>query len=244
MKEEIGSHPVWNWPYVGEVHADVLLTTWIVMLLALVFFAFIGASYGKGKNVTKLQATFEGTTEYLADLAVGTLGRNGEPFVPLFVAIFFFIFLLNQVGFMPLKQLGLPFGGSPTADLNTTTALAIVVFVLIQIVGITRKGFGSFKHLIQPFPYLLPLNIVEEILRPATLALRLFFNIFVGELLLFVVASIISSHIVVGTFNLSIAAAVFPFLLQFFNFFVGGLQAFVFTLLTIVYMSSAVAEEH
>jgi len=244
VKEEIGSHPVWNWPVVGEVHADVLLTTWIVMVVALVFFAAIGLSYGKRSHVTKLQATFEGMTNYLADLAIGTLGRNGEPFVPLFIAIFFFIFLLNQVGFIPFKQLGLPFGGSPTADLNTTTALAIMVFVLIQGVGIVRNGFGNFKHLVQPHWALLPINIIEEIARPITLALRLFFNIFVGEILLFVIATIIASHILIGSFNLSGAAVVIPFLLQFFNFFIGTLQAFVFTLLTIVYMAGAVAEEH
>lgn len=244
MNEEIGSHPVWNLPVFGEVHADVLLTTWIVMGVALAFFAAIGLSYGKRTHVTKLQATFEGTTNYLADLAVGTLGRRGEPFVPLFIALFFFIFLLNQVGFIPFKQLGLPFGGSPTADLNTTTALAIMVFVLIQAVGIKNNGFKNYAHLVQPFAWMLPINLIEEVARPITLALRLFFNIFVGEILLFVIAKIIASHIVVGTFDLSATATVIPFLLQFFNFFVGTLQAFVFTLLTIVYMASAVAEEH
>jgi F-type H+-transporting ATPase subunit a len=244
LKEEIGAHPVWNLPVFGEVHADVLLTTWIVMAVSVVFFAYIGLSYGKRTHVTKLQATFEGTTNYLSDLAVGTLGRNGEPFVPLFIAIFFFIFLLNQVGFIPFKQLGLPFGGSPTADLNTTAALAIMVFLLVQGVGIARKGFGNFAHLAKPFPALLPINVLEEIARPITLALRLFFNIFVGEILLYVIATIIASHISIGAFNLSGAATVIPFLLQFFNFFVGTLQAFVFTLLTIVYMAGAVAEEH
>jgi F-type H+-transporting ATPase subunit a len=244
VKEEIGTHPVWNWPVIGEVHADVLLTTWIVMAAALLFFAYIGRSYGKRTHVTKLQATFEGITNYLADLALGTLGRNGEPFVPLFIALFFFIFLLNQVGFIPFKQLGLPFGGSPTADLNTTAALAIMVFLLIQSVGIARKGFGNFAHLLKPHWLLLPINLIEEIARPITLALRLFFNIFVGEILLFVIATIIASHILICSFNLSGVATVIPFFLQFFNFFIGTLQAFVFTLLTNVYLAGAVAEEH
>lgn len=245
MKEEVGTHPVWNWPVIGEVHADVLLTTWIVMAAALLFFAYIGRSYGKRAHVTKLQATFEGITNYLADLAIGTLGRSGEPFVPLFIALFFFIFLLNQIGFIPFKQLGLPFGGSPTADLNTTAALAIMVFLLIQSVGIARKGFfGNFAHLLMPHWTLAPINFVEEIARPITLALRLFFNIFVGEILLFVIATIIAAHISIGSFNLSGIATVMPFFLQLFNFFVGTLQAFVFTLLTIVYLAGAVAEEH
>ena len=92
--------------------------------------------------------------------------------------------------------------------------------------------------------FLGPLNVVEELARPVVLALRLFFNIFVGELLLFVIATIIASNVKVGPVNLSLAAAVIPFGLQFFNFFVGTLQAFVFTLLSIVYLSLATAEEH
>ena len=91
---------------------------------------------------------------------------------------------------------------------------------------------------------LLPLNVIEELARPVVLALRLFFNIFVGELLLFVVATIIASNVSVGPVNLSLGAAIVPFLLQFFNFFIGTLQAFVFTLLSIVYLSLATAEEH
>jgi len=245
VNEQIGDHPIWTWPIVGHVHADTLITTWIVMGLSLLFFATIGFSYGKpNRRISKRQATFEGIIEYLADLALSTLGRNGEPLVPFFVALFFFIFLLNQVGFLPFKHLGLPFGGSPTADLNTTVAYALIVFSLIQIVGISKHGIKQYAHLFKPFFFLFPINLIEEIARPVTLALRLFFNIFVGEILIFVIASIIASHITVGSFNLSLAASVAPILVQFFNFFVGTLQAFVFTLLTIVYMSAAVADEH
>jgi F-type H+-transporting ATPase subunit a len=245
VKEQIGTHPIWTMPLFGEVHADTIVTTWIVMLVSLVFFAIIGASYGKQtKNVSKLQATFESATEFLADTARGTLGPAAEGFTPFFIALFFFIFLLNQVGFLPFKQFGWLFGGSPTADLNTTVAYALIVFFLILGVGLQRKGIGYFGHLFQPFPILFPINLIEELARPVTLALRLFFNIFVGEILIFVATSIISGHIMIGSFNLSKAALVAPVLIQFFNFFVGSLQAFVFTLLTIVYMSAAVSEEH
>lgn len=245
MNEEIGQHPIWNWPLVGTVHADTILTTWVVMGVSLAFFAWIGASYGKRvKPVSKVQATFEGTTEFLADTALGTLGASGEAFVPFFISLFFFIFLLNQVGFLPFKQFGWLFGGSPTADLNTTVAYALIVFFMILIVGVAKKGLGYFGHLFKPFPVLFPINLIEEIARPVTLALRLFFNIFVGEILIFVATSIISGHIMIGSFNLSKAALGAPVLIQFFNFFVGSLQAFVFTLLTIVYMSAAVSEEH
>jgi F-type H+-transporting ATPase subunit a len=243
LKEEVGSHLTWQWPLVGSVHADTLLTTWLVMLVSLAFFWYLGRSY-KSNRVNKRQATFEGIVNYLADLTSSTIGKHGERFVPIFIGMFFFIFILNQIGFFPFKELGLPFGGSPTADLNTTVAFALLVFFGIQFVAVRQSGIKAYAHLFKPFAVLFPLNLVEELARPVVLALRLFFNIFVGELLLFVIATIIRSNVHVGPVNLSLGAAVVPFLLQFFNFFVGTLQAFVFTLLSIVYLSLATAEEH
>ena len=243
MKEEVGAHLTWQWPVVGSVHADTILTTWLVMLVSLAFFWYIGRSYNSNR-VNKRQATFEGIVNYLADLTSSTIGKHGERFVPIFIGMFFFIFILNQIGFFPFKELGLPFGGSPTADLNTTVAFALLVFFGIQFVAIRQSGIKAYAHLFKPFAVLFPLNVVEELARPVVLALRLFFNIFVGELLLFVIATIIRSNVHVGPVNLSLGAAIVPFLLQFFNFFVGTLQAFVFTLLSIVYLSLATAEDH
>ena len=243
MHEKIGEHFTWQWPLLGTVHSDTIVTTWIVMGIALIFFAWIGASY-RSPRVTKRQTVIESVINYIADLAVGVLGEQGEPFVPFFISLFIFIFLLNQFGFLPLKAFGLPFGGSPTADLNTTLAYAIMVFVLIQTVGIRKYGLGFYKHLAKPFWVLTPINVLEELARPATLAARLFFNIFVGELLFIIISSIITAKVMIGPVNLSLAVTVVPFFIQFFNFFVGTVQAFLFTLLAIVYLSLAVAEDH
>lgn len=243
MERNIGEHPEWHLPLLGTVHADTILTTWIVMAASLLFFWWIAGSY-RSARVTKRQTTFEGMVNYIADLATSTLGRNGEPFVPFCIALFVFVFLLNQVGFLPFKEFDLPFGGSPTADLNTTAAYAVIVFVMIQVVAVRRHGLKWYLHLFKPFAFLAPINLVEEVARPVTLALRLFFNIFVGEILIFVVATIIGQGVKVGPISLSGVATVIPIGLQFFNFFIGTLQAFVFTLLTIVYLSAPLAEEH
>lgn len=243
MQEKIGEHFTWQWPVLGTVHSDTIVTTWIVMVISLIFFAWVGASY-RSARVSRRQTVIEGVINYIADLATSVLGEQGEPFVPFFIALFLFIFLLNQFGFLPLKALGLPFGGSPTADLNTTAAYALMVFVLIQAVGIRKFGLGFYKHLAKPFWILTPINLLEELARPATLAARLFFNIFVGELLFIIIASIITAKVMIGPVNLSLAVTVVPFFIQFFNFFVGTIQAFLFTLLAIVYLSLAVAEEH
>jgi F-type H+-transporting ATPase subunit a len=243
VHERVGEHPLWVWPIIGAVHADTILTTWVVMAISLAFFWWLGSSY-RTNRVNKTQATFEGVINYLADLAVGTLGPKGERFVPFFVALFLFIWLLNQFGLLPFKQLNLPFGGSPTADLNTTAALALFVFFGIQIVAVRQKGLGAYKHLAQPFAWLLPINVIEEVARPVVLAMRLAFNILAGDLLLFVIATIIAADVSIGPVNLSMIATVVPFGVEFFNFFIGTIQAFVFTLLTIVYLALATAEEH
>ena len=243
MQEHLGEHIVWHVPVLGAVHGDTIVTTWLVMLLSLVFFAWVGASY-RSAYQTRRQVVVEGVVNYIADLATGTLGAKGEPFVPFFIALFVFIFLLNQFGMLPFKALGLPFGGSPTADLNTTVPLALLVFILTWIVGFRQNGLKQFGHLFKPFWPLAPINMLEELARPATLAARLFFNIFVGELLFIIITSIILARVTLGPVNLSFSVAIVPFFIQFFNFFVGTVQAFVFTLLAIVYLSLAMGEEH
>jgi F-type H+-transporting ATPase subunit a len=243
VHEQIGEHILWQWPVFGTVHADTIMTTWLVMVVSLVFFAWVGASY-RSAYVSRRQTVAEGVINYIADLATSTLGERGEPYVPFFIALFFFIFLMNQFGIFPFKVLGLPFGGSPTADINTTLPLALIVFFLTWIVGIRMNGPKQFLHVTKPNFLLTPINIIEELARPATLAARLFFNIFVGELLFIIVASITTAKVQIGVLNLSLAVTVVPFFIQFFNFFVGTVQAFVFTLLAIVYLSLAIAEDH
>jgi F-type H+-transporting ATPase subunit a len=243
LQEHLGEHILWHLPVLGAVHADTIVTTWLVMLLSLALFAMIGASYGSAYQ-SRRQVVVEGVVNYIADLATGTLGPKGEPFVPFFIALFVFIFLLNQFGMLPFKALGLPFGGSPTADINTTAPLALIVFGLTWIAGFRFTGIKRFTHLFKPHWALFPINVIEEIARLLTLAARLFFNIFVGELLLIIIASIVVARVTIGPVNLSLAVAVLPFFIQFFNFFVGTVQAFVFTLLGIVYLALSISEDH
>lgn len=243
MAESIGEHSTWVWPIVGEVHSDTIVTTWVAMGVALVFLGWVGSSY-KSPRAGRTQTVFEGVIDYVADMVSGSLGRAGEPFVPFFIALFVYLFVLNQFGIIPFRLFGLPFGGSPTGDLNTTVPYALLIFFMIQYFAIKKFGLKYYGHLAKPFAVLLPINILEELARPATLAARLFFNIFVGELLFVIIASIVQAKVTVGPLNLSILVSVLPFFIEFFNFFIGTVQAFVFTLLGIVYLSLAISEEH
>jgi F-type H+-transporting ATPase subunit a len=246
VHEQIGEHPLWHIPglpgLLGELHADTIMTTWVAMILALGFFWWLGRSY-KSNRIRKTQATFEGIIQFLSDLAIGTLGPKGEMYVPIFVGIFLFIWILNEFGVLFIKALGLPFGGSPTADLNTTAAFAITVFFSIQFLAIRKSGIKAYAHLFKPYVFLFPINLIEEIARPLVLAMRLAFNILAGELLLFVIATSIVSNVSIGPVNISVAASVAPVGIEFFNFLIGTIQAFVFTLLSIVYLSLATADE-
>jgi len=247
VHEQIGEHPTWHVPALGPVlgsfHADTILTTWVAMAISIVFFWWLGSSY-KTNRVRKTQATFEGIIQFLSDLAVGTIGPRGERFVPIFVGIFLFIWILNEFGVLFLKAFGLPFGGSPTADLNTTAAFALCVFFGIQFLAVRKSGIKAYAHLFKPYVFLFPINLIEELDRPIVLAMRLAFNILAGELLLFVIATIIVSNVTVGPVNISVLASVAPIGIEFFNFLIGTIQAFVFTLLSIDYLSLATAEEH
>ncbi|MGB8264999.1 MAG: F0F1 ATP synthase subunit A [Candidatus Velthaea sp.] len=243
MHEGIGEHPTWQWPLLGSVHSDTILTTWVAMALAIGFFWWLGKSY-TSHRLNKVQATFEAIINFLSDLALGTLGPKGERFVPLFVGIFLFIWILNEFGVLFLKAFNLPFGGSPTADLNTTAAFALVVFFSIQFLAIRKSGIKAYAHLFKPYAFMFPINLLEELARPIVLAMRLAFNILAGEILLFVVATLIVSNIVIGSVNISYLAAVAPIGIEFFNFAIGTIQAFVFTLLAIVYLALATADEH
>ncbi len=243
MQEGIGEHTTWVWPIVGSVHADTILTTWLAMGVSLIFLAWVGASY-RSPRVGRTQAVFEGVIDYTADTVTQLLGKYGEPFVPFFLALFVYIFTLNQFGILPFKALGLPFGGSPTADVNTTVPYALLIFFMIQFFAIKKNGWRAYNHLAKPNVFVLPLNVLDELVRPVTLAARLFFNIFAGELLFIIISSIIVAKVKVGAFNLSLAVSVLPFAIQIFNFFVGTVQAFVFALLGIIYLSLALAEDH
>jgi len=136
---------------------------------------------------------------------------------------------------------------SPTADTNLTYAMAFIVIVGVWTYGIRSKGLkGYLKHFLEPYPYLLPLNILEELVKPITLALRLFGNIFAGGIMLGLIAGLVS----LAPLNLPIGAllaGVLNVIWKLFDvMFLGGLQAFIFALLTVLYfgMAGAGHDEH
>src|SRR5689334_19475592 len=219
MHETIGEHPLWHISFFrapfNTVHSDTVVITWIGMAIVLVAVALLAATHPVTK-LSKRYSFMELIVNGIGAQVETILGKNGVPFVPLIISLFMFIFVLNEIGLFPFV------GKSPTADLNTTAALAIFVIVLIQIVGIARKGFGYFGHLlvkpVWPLGILmLPIMVIDELARPVTLAMRLFGNIFAGEVLLVVVGAVILANVSIGFVPISKLANAAPVLIYVFN---------------------------
>lgn len=127
---------------------------------------------------------------------------------------------------------------SPTADLGVTMGLALLVFLLSHGLGIARNTKNYFKHYIQPFPFFLPINLIEQLSKLLTHGVRLFANIFAGEVLIATIMTLAKASVV----GLILSV---PLLMvwQGFSIFVGAIQAFVFVILMMVYISQA-TESH
>jgi F-type H+-transporting ATPase subunit a len=198
----------------------------------------------------RLQLVFETGVQAVTKQVEGSIGPRGMSVIPLAVALFVFILVCN---FFEIFGLGsrYEFLLTPTADINLPLAMAILVILLVHIASIRVRGpVGYVKHyLTQPFPiFLLPfnlfINLVEEIAKPITLALRLFGNLFSGALMLSLIAALgvwKLGGIPIGdffTFFMSIIWKLFDV------FLIGPIQAFIFALLTILYFDTAMADVH
>ena len=194
---------------------------------------------------SKIQILWETIVDQVTTQVEANLGKANPVVIPLATALFFFILIANWIEVIPTELNSevhlLP---SPTADTNLTYAMAFLVIVGVWTFGIREKGLkGYLKHFLEPYPYLLPLNILEELVKPITLALRLFGNIFAGGIMLGLIAGLVSlapANIPIG----GLLAAVMNVIWKLFDvLFLGGLQAFIFALLTVLYFGMAGAHD-
>jgi F-type H+-transporting ATPase subunit a len=167
---------------------------------------------------------YEVYVEQFTALVEGVLGPNSRQYVPLYGAMFLFILANNLSGLIP--------GLSPaTSNTNTTLGLGLLSFVMYNVFGFRKHGIGYLKHFLGPIWWLvflmLPLEIIDNILRPITLNLRLQMNMF-------------ADHLVLEIFT-DLTKVLIPVLFYMLGTFVCVIQAFVFTLLSLVYVSLATA---
>jgi len=176
-----------------------------------------------------LQSFGEFITEAMINFTRGIIGPGGERYVPLVGTLFFFILIGNLFGQIPYLM-------SPTANLSTTLALGIIVFLYVQYVGIRSNGLRAYlKHFMGPMPALSPLlfpvEVISELVKPFTLAMRLFGNIFGEDTVIIVLAALAVSILP----KAPILPLQFPILVL--GLLTSFVQALVFSLLTCIYLS-------
>jgi F-type H+-transporting ATPase subunit a len=194
---------------------------------------------------TKLQLIWETVLDNVNVQVEDTLGHANATVVAIATAEFFFILICNWMEMIP-SELNhhahlLP---APTADTNLTYAMALFVMVGVWIFGIRTQGAKAyFSHFVQPYKFLLPLNIIEEITKPISLALRLFGNIFAGGILLALIGALTAWTLGPAPVG-SVLSIVFAVVWKLFDMAIGAIQAFIFALLTVLYFGMASGEGH
>ncbi len=226
---QVGEHL--KWQVLGlAINADTVLSTAIAAVIVLGFGLYLAAK-SKAKVPSGLQLAFESVTDQVERQVESNMGIRTAPFVvPLAISLFFFILIANWLSLVPhaFEHYVAP----PTADVNLTFALSFFVIILVHVTGIRVNGKHYFRHFIEPYPVLLPLLVIEELVKPITLALRLFGNILAGTVMVGVLSLIpaLASWLPISAWKL-------------FDLFIGALQALIFALLTILYFGFATGNQ-
>ena len=197
---------------------EAIAMTWIVIIFLILF----GLFAVKKKSILPgpLQVIGELFIEQFYGLTEDTLGKElGAKYSPLICALFMFLVISNWLGIIPHLE-------EPTKDLNTPLSLGLMGFAIAHYVGIRSKGFKAYiSGYFEPIFFMMPLNLIGELAKVVSISFRLFGNIMGGSIIILVVSYLTYSIITP------------PFLNAFFGLFVGTIQAFVFTMLTVVYIS-------
>jgi F-type H+-transporting ATPase subunit a len=219
--------------------ANILMIT---VTSVIVFIIAVLATRNLSMKPTGMQNFLEWVMDFVKNIIKSNMDwETGGRFHVLGLTLIMYIFVANMLG-LPFSVVidGNLWWKSPTADPVVTLTLATMVVALSHYYGIKLHGFGHYaKGFVTPMWFLFPLKIIEEFANTLTLGLRLYGNIFAGEILLGLLAGGLATG-VGGT----IAAIIPTIAWQGFSIFVGAIQAFIFTMLTMVYMAHKVSHDH
>jgi len=243
-------------PFLGYIHIpqippvfgiDITPTKHVVFMLIAAFlvfitFYFVARGYKKSLVPKRLANFFEVLIVFVRDeIAEPTIGKAYKTFLPFLLTMFFFILFGNFLGLIP-------FSATFTSNIAVTATLAIISFLMIQLGGIKQNGFfGYFKGLVpHGIPVLLlPLMVLVEVLglftKPFALAIRLFANMIAGHTVILALLGLIFFMGTIFIARVSVAFAIFIYLLEIL---VALIQAYIFTMLTALFIGMAVHQEH
>ena len=208
-------------PFLGHditINLEVVLMTWIAFAILVV--VGILSTRKRGVFPRSMQMFGELFVDQFYGLTEDALDREmAKKYGPLICALFMFLVLANWLGIIPHLE-------EPTKDLNTPLSLGLMGFAIAHYAGIKSKGFKAYaREYMEPMFFMMPLNVIGELAKIVSISFRLFGNIMGGSIIILVV-----SHL---TYSIVLP----PLLNAFFGLFVGTIQAFVFTMLTVVYIS-------
>src|ERR1700722_13750359 len=214
-------------PNPAEPWADFMLMQLLVALILIVMFAILRSSLSVDKPGT-MQQLFELIHNFVSDESESQVGHDGHRHVVLFETLFVFLLLANLIGLVPGFV-------SPTQVIYVPVGCALIAFLYFNWVGIRKQGIAKYAaHFAGPIwwmaPIIIPIEIIGSLARPLSLSVRLFANMYAGEQVTLVF--------------LSLTYLVFPALFMGLHVFVGLLQAYIFVLLTMIYVAGAVEEAH
>jgi len=210
---------------ISEAGADAVVYTWLVML-GLVLLS-LAATKRLQAVPSGLQNFMEVVVGGIENMLVDTMGEHGRPFFPLIATLAVFILVSNLIGLVPGFY-------PPTANINTTAACAVVVFVATHVVGVKEHGAGYIKHFLGPIPWLIPImfpiEVIGHLSRVISLTLRLFGNMNGHELVLIIF--------------FGLAPFLVPLPMMLMGVLVSFIQAFVFMLLAMIYIQGSLEHAH
>jgi len=213
-------------PPVPRPWADFIVMQIVVALLLMVMFALLRPRLSSDRP-GPFQQFWELIYEFVNGQAEEQVGHDGHKFVPYFGTIFIFILVSNLIGLIPAFE-------SPTMNAPVTCGCALATFFYYHLVGLQANGFAYIKHFMGPLWWLawlmFPIEVVSHLARPLSLTVRLYANMFAGE------------QVTMVFLKLTFFAV--PVIFMGLHLFVGLIQAYIFMLLTMVYVASAAAHEH
>ena len=205
---------------------ESVIVQWIVIALLGVLFFVLGRKL-KVVPTSRRQALAEWLVTFVVDMVDGTMGEKYKSYRPYVGMLIIYVVVCNLIGLLGLR--------SPTADVSVTATLAIITFFMTQYNRAKTGGVkGYLKSFIDPLPFMLPSNIIGEISNPVSMALRLFGNMVAGM----VIGGLI--YWALGSFMPPIFIPAVASL--YFDIFSGVIQAYIFTMLTMSYISNAECE--
>ena len=233
-------------PHIELFGIDLSITKHVVMMWLASLFLIVALTVTTRRRqlVPKgLGNLFESVVLFIRDdIAVPNIGRNeAGRYVPYLLTVFFFILTCNLLGLIP-------YGATPTGNINVTAALALCSFFMIQLGGIIQNGlFGYFRGLIPHglpawlLPIMIPIEIVGLFTKPFALCIRLFANMTAGHVVILALMGLI---FILGTVFVAPVSVAFAIAVNLLEIFVALIQAYIFTLLSAVFIGMAVHQEH